>query len=118
MFQVSKIDVPEKDHIKVIYMAGEIDGDGVENFKKQLNDIFQANADVRYFIFHLRKLDFINSMVIGYLADLYSQMAKNGQKMILSEGNSHILDILDLVGFTNLVEHFDSLRDAISSIDL
>jgi anti-anti-sigma factor len=118
MFQVSKIDVPEKDHVKVVYLAGEVDGDGVESFKEQLSAIIDSTPEVKYYIFHLRRLDFINSMVIGYLADVYSKMAQNGEKMILSEGNAHILDILDLVGFTNLVEHFDALKDAISSTDL
>ncbi len=118
MFQVSKIDVPQKDYIKVVYLAGEVDGDAVESFKEQLNAIFESTPDVKYYIFHLRKLDFINSMIIGYLADVYSQMGQNGKKLILSEGNPHILDILDLVGFTNLVDHYDSLRDAISSVDL
>ena len=118
MFQVSKIDIPDRDDVKVVYLAGEVDGEAVENFKTQLNEVFQSTPDVSYYIFHLKKLDFINSMVIGYLADIYSQMGKQGKKLILSEGNSHILDILDLVGFTNLVDHYDSLRDAISSIDL
>jgi len=118
MFQVSKIDVPQREDVKVVYMAGEVDGDAVESFKEQLNALFESTPEVKYYIFHLRKLDFINSMVIGYLADVYSQLGKQGKKLILSEGNSHILDILDLVGFTNLVDHYDSLRDAISSIDL
>lgn len=118
MFQVSLIDIPNKDHVKVIYLAGEVDGDSVDDFKAQIGAIFDSTQGVKYYILHLQKLDFINSMIIGYLADLYTKLGKNGQKLVLSEGNTHILDILDLVGFTNLVEHHESLRDAIASTDL
>ncbi len=119
-YQVSLIDVPNKNHIKVIYLSGEVDGDMVDSFRSDLNNALQEESALhaKYFIFHLRDLEFINSTVIGYFADMYTRLSQEDKKIILSEGNQHILDILDLVGFLSLVEHYSSLREAIESTDL
>lgn len=119
-YHVSLIAVPNKDNVKVIYLSGEIDGETVENFRSELDAAIHSEEakDTKFFIFHLRDLEFINSTVIGYFADLYTRLSQADRKIILSEGNQHILDILDLVGFLSLVEHYESLRDAISSTDL
>ncbi|MEI7510660.1 MAG: STAS domain-containing protein [Candidatus Peregrinibacteria bacterium] len=119
-YQVSLIDVPNKDHLKVIYLSGEIDGETVDAFRESLNNALheERTQGTKCFIFHLRDLEFINSTVIGYFADMYTRLSQEDKKIIFSEGNQHILDILDLVGFLSLVEHYGSLRDAIASTDL
>ncbi len=116
-YQVSLLDVPEKNDVKVLYLSGEIDESNLDDFKKDFAPLLET-AGVSTFIFHLRDLQFINSMVIGYFAGVYSDLHGKSKKLVLAEGNEHILDILTLVGFTNLVEHFDSLKEAIDSIEI
>jgi anti-anti-sigma factor len=116
-YQVSLLDVPEKNHLKVVYISGEIDESNLDTFKKEFSELL-GKEGVSIFIFHLRDLQFINSMVIGYFAGVYSDLHGKGKKLVLAEGNEHILDILTLVGFTNLVEHYESLKEAIESVDL
>lgn len=119
-YQVSLIDVPNKDTVKVVYLSGEIGGESVDDFKTDLDNALEGEAgqSAGSFVLHLRDLEFINSTVIGYFADMYTRLSQSGKKIILAEGNQHILDILDLVGFLSLVEHYPSLRDAISSTEL
>ncbi len=116
-YQVSKIDVPEKNNLKVIYLSGEIDESNLGEFKKEFAPLLEEE-EVETYIMHIRDLQFINSMVIGYFAGMYSELREKNKKLMLAEGNEHILDILTLVGFTNLVEHHESLKEAIESLDL
>ena len=73
---------------------------------------------VKIYILHLRDLEFINSQVIGCLAGVYSDLHGKGKKLCLAECNDHILDILNLVGFTNLSEHYENLKEAIDTADI
>ncbi len=114
---ISILDVPKKRHVKVVYISGEIDDSNLPELKKNLHPLTTAPG-VTAVIFHLEDLQFINSKVIQYFAEFYTDLHENGKKMILSEGNDHILDILNLVGFTSLVEHFTDLDEAIKSINL
>jgi anti-anti-sigma factor len=119
MYQVAYVDVPQKDNLKIIYLSGEIDGSNFEDFRRESDEIVKSTEDVAdFYILHLRDLEFINSTVIGYLADMYTKLGEKNKKIILAEGNDHILDILDLVGFLNLVEHYSSLKEAITSTEL
>jgi len=66
---------------------------------------------------HIENLEFINSMVIGYLAGVFSDLRNQDKRMILAEGNSQILDILELVGFLELVEYHETLEDAVNALE-
>src|SRR5688572_6936175 len=99
-YKVSLLDVPEKDHVKVLYFSGELDESNINDFKTEFAPLLTV-PDVKTFIFHFRDLSFMNSLAIGYFAGVYSDLKARGIKMILAEMNDHINDILTLVGFTN-----------------
>ncbi|MBI5414827.1 STAS domain-containing protein [Candidatus Peregrinibacteria bacterium] len=111
-YQVSLLDVPEKEKTKVLYISGDIDESNLEDFKRDFSPLLETQG-IEEYVLHLRDLQFINSMVIGYFAGVFSDLHAKGKKLVIAEGNSHILDILTLVGFTNLVKHYPTLQEAI-----
>ena len=110
------LDVPEKEKMKILYISGEIDESNLDQFKQDISPLLEKEG-VETFVLHLRDLQFINSMVIGYFAGVFSDLHAKGKKLVLAEGNAHILDILTLVGFTNLVKHFPTLKEAIEKAE-
>lgn len=115
-FKMRLVAVPDKPRIKIVHIAGEIDESSIDEFKKYISEYIQI-SDIDAFVFFLRDLEFINSMVIGYLAEVFSKLRQVEKKMILAEGNEKILDILELVGFLNLAEHHSNIDEAINSLD-
>lgn len=115
-FQVRMIPVSEKDNVRILQVAGEIDESNLPDFKQEIETYLLAeNVDI--FIFFLRDLTFINSMVVGYLAEVFAELNQEGKKMILAEGNEKIIDILEVVGFLNLCEYHATIQEAIDSLN-
>ena len=115
-FRFSFKDIPEKPKVRIVEIGGEIDESSLDEFKKNINDCF-AKGDIKVFIFLIKDLEFINSTVIGYFAQIFSNLKGEGKKMIFADGNEKILDIFELVGFFNLTEHHDNLEAAIDSLE-
>ncbi|MCT4592633.1 MAG: STAS domain-containing protein [Candidatus Gracilibacteria bacterium] len=115
-FQIRLLPVSEKPNVRVIHVGGEIDELCLDEFKKEVG-IYLKNQNIDTFILFLRDLEFINSMVVGYLAEVFSNLNQENRKLILAEGNDQILDILELVGFLNLAEYHNTIQEAIDSLD-
>jgi anti-anti-sigma factor len=115
-FKIDLKSIPGKSQVRVVHVVGEIDEASLPEFKSELEK-YLALEGVSIFIFYLRDLEFINSMVIGYLAGVFSKLRNEDKKMILAEGNEKILDIFELVGFLNLTEYHETLEQAIDSLE-
>ncbi len=107
--------VPENDALKLIKLVGEIDESNLNNLQEKIDPLGEAEEKTKVLIFNLKDLTYINSKVIGYLASYYSKIAKKGKKMIFTEANPNIMDILSLVGLTNIIEYFETDAEAINA---
>lgn len=115
-FQMRTLSVPDKSKAKIIHVGGEIDTLSLDEFKIQFSSHLSKKG-IETFIVFLRDLNFIDSSVIGYLAEVFTKMKKENRKMVFTEASSNILDILELVGFLSLVEYHPTIDDAIDSLE-
>lgn len=116
IFQIRILSVPKKPKAKIIHIGGEIDIASLSDFKKQINKYLGKEKAETYILF-LRDLKFIDSSVIGYFTELFLQIKESERKILFAEGNNNIMDILELVGFLNIVEYYNTIDDAINSLD-
>lgn len=112
--KINIADAPGHSEIKIFRLNGEIDESNLEALEKTLNPLAQQAA-VKTIILNLKELTYVNSKVIGYLASFYTKLSENNQKLIFSEANSNIMDILSLVGLTNIVQYFETEDEAINA---
>jgi anti-anti-sigma regulatory factor len=54
----------------------------------------------------------MNSKSIGYLTDWYGKVTEGGGKIVISKAKSNILDILQVVGLTQLINCYPTLDEA------
>lgn len=107
--------VPNHDEIKIIRLKGEIDESNLDDFR-QVTDQMLTDASVQKIVFNLKDLSFINSKVIGYMAAFYNQLNQASKKMVFAEASGSIMEILSLVGLTNLIEYFEQEDEAVSAL--
>lgn len=112
--EVTVSSAPEHDEIQVITLQGEVDEFNLGKLKEAVDPLLEDETN-KCFVFVLKDLTFINSKVIGYLASLYNTMNERGKKMAFAEANTTIMEILSLVGLTNLINHYESAEEAIQS---
>jgi anti-anti-sigma factor len=98
----------------VITLVGQIDESNLADFEKVVNPTIEISQE--FLIFDLEQLEFINSKVIGFLAATHSRLADLNKKMLFIKANQQILDIIELVGLTQIVPTFELEEEALAAI--
>lgn len=110
--------VTEKNFSGVLYtviaLTGQIDESNLADFEKVVTPVIETTKE--FLIFDLAELEFINSKVIGFLAATHAKLAELNKKMIFIKANQQILDIIELVGLTQIVPTFELEEEAIEAI--
>ncbi len=100
------------ENIIVVKLTGQIDESNLEELSNPLDTI---KKEYNIIILNIKDLYYINSKVIGYFAALYSDLNKSNKKLVFAEGNPQIMDIISLVGLTNIIEYYETESEAINS---
>jgi len=100
-------------HTKVIHLSGELDEVSVEELKSHI-DPHLNDTDVLQLIFDLTKLEFINSKGIGYLVSVHTHLAKDGRTMVIAGATEPVMDVITLVGLTNIIPYHATLDKALN----
>ncbi len=97
--------------VKRIGFQGQLDETNVDEEAKKIYAVIEAAA-TPYLLLDFADLEYMNSKSIGYVTDWYSKvMAKNG-KMVIARPRANILDILKVVGITQIVDVFENAEEA------
>lgn len=98
--------------IKIIKISGQLDESNVDDQSKTIYDVLTANPQNLYLIFDFSELEYLNSKAIGYLTDWYGKVSATSGKIALAEGKDNIVDILNVVGLTQLITCHSTLDEA------
>jgi len=94
----------------LVTLIGQIDENNLGALGEAVNPLIGGEA--RYLVCDLAGLEFINSKVIGYLAETHGKLTEADQVMLFANANQNILDIIELVGLTQIVPTFERLEQA------
>lgn len=87
----------------VFLFEGEITADNIKQYQQKVNQFLDTNKNATSIILDFEKLKYCNSTFIGQIADWYNRMSKNNGKMIICNPNEEILNIIDMVGLTQII---------------
>lgn len=108
--------IPEKPSLKIVSLSGEIDETNLGELKDVVDPLLVSD-DCQVLFLNLKDLSFINSMVISYFTNIYTKLMEFNKKVVFLEANDQILDILDLVGLTTIIDNFNNLNEALHSLE-
>lgn len=99
---------------KVVHISGELDEVSIEQLKGAIDPLLN-DTSVTQLIFDFGKLEFINSKGIGYLVSVQTHLAKDGRSMAIAAAPEPVMDVISLVGLTNIIPYHNTLEEALSS---
>jgi len=102
--------------IKIVHIAGQLDESNVDEKIKDIYKTIEETPKNLNLIFDMEKLEYMNSKSIGYLTDLYGKLTESGGKVLIASAKPNILDILQVVGLTQLIATFDTIKAAMDNI--
>lgn len=97
--------------VKLVTFTGQLDETNVDHEAKKIYQVItEMNEPV--LLLDFSSLEYMNSKSIGYVTDWFTQAsAKNGSIAIVGP-KPNILDILKVVGITQLITVYSSLEEA------
>jgi anti-anti-sigma factor len=98
--------------VKIIKFTGQLDESNVDEKAQIIYDLIEQNPKNLNLIFDFEQLEYMNSKSIGYLTDWYGKVYENGGKIVIAKTRPNILDILQVVGLTQLIKTFPTIDEA------
>lgn len=106
--------VETKHNISIIYLEGRLTINNVSSLEEQIDTLFQQN--IRYFIFNLRLVEYISSSGLRVFISTYKRLKQFGGELKLSEPTTKIIETLKTVGLTQVFEFYDTVDNAMKSL--
>jgi len=103
-------------YVKVIVIDGSVDESNLPAVKAKVDPIVNDD-EVKAVILDFKSLMYINSKVVGYLANTYSLMTEKGGKIIIAGASESMKDIISMVGLNLIIDCVDTLEDAVALVD-
>jgi len=98
--------------VKMISISGQLDESNVDDKSKEIYKIIEEHPQNLFIIFDFENLEYMNSKSIGYLTDWYGKISESGGKIVIARAKENILDVLQVVGLTQLIPCFKSIEEA------
>lgn len=108
-------DVAQNDaakHVKLVSISGQLDESNIDEKAQEIYAIITANPQGLYLIFDFEKLEYMNSKSIGYLTDWFGKVTEGQGKIVMIKARPNIIDILQVIGLTQLIPMYGSLEEA------
>lgn len=102
--------------VKLVHFAGQLDESNVDDKAKEIYEIINKATGPLFLIFDYEKLEYMNSKSIGYLTDWYTKLSEKKGGIVIAGARPNIVDILQVVGLTQLIPSFGSVDEAKTSV--
>jgi stage II sporulation protein AA (anti-sigma F factor antagonist) len=98
--------------LKIVKIAGQLDESNVDDQSKVIYQLIEATPQNLFLIFDFTELEYLNSKAIGYLTDWYGKVSAEGGQIAIAGAQDNIVDILNVVGLTQLITCHVTLDEA------
>lgn len=109
---ISPLEGAKSGNVFVVKIAGQLDETNVDQESQKIYALITEHNSNLSMLFDLKDLTYMNSKSIGYLTDWYTKVTSGGGKLVITQCQDNVLDVLSVVGITNLISHFPSIDEA------
>lgn len=103
----------ETKDVRIVKFEGQLDETNVDTEAQKIYQIFNESADKKMIlIFDLSNLTYLNSKSIGYITDWYNKAIETGGKIFIASAHDNVMDVLRVVGLTNIIEFHLTIEEA------
>lgn len=98
--------------VKLVKIIGQLDESNIDEKSKMLYELIAQTPQNLHIIFDFEGLEYMNSKSIGYLTDWYTKVSEKQGGIVIAKAKPNILDILQVVGLTQLIPCVSTLDEA------
>lgn len=105
-------DLSGKVQLRIVRLDGQLDESNVDEQAGKIYHLIETTPEATFFIFDLEGLTYMNSKSIGFLTDWHLKVTGKKGEILLARARENILDILNVVGLTQIVRTFATIDEA------
>lgn len=98
--------------LKLVQFTGQLDETNVDEKAKIVYDLIESVPKGLYMILDFTNLEYMNSKSVGYLTDWFTKVSEKGGGMVVAASRPNIVDILEVVGLTQIIKFVASVDEA------
>ena len=102
-------------NVKLVTFMGQLDETNVDHEAKKIYQVI-TEMPVPVIFLDFSGLEYMNSKSIGYVTDWFTQATAKGGSISIIGPKPNILDILKVVGITQIITVYSSLEEAKTAI--
>lgn len=100
-------------NVSLIILSGFLDAHTFSRFEDQLRNLIRE--DKNRIVVQMKNLDYISSAGLGVFMSVIGEIRQKGGDIKLSDLNSKVYKVFDLLGFTKLFQIFPTEEEAIKA---
>jgi stage II sporulation protein AA (anti-sigma F factor antagonist) len=109
------VKIKKEGRIMIISISGDLDQHNAEFVRRKI-DYELIKYPIRYLIFNLSELEFMDSSGIGVILGRYKQIKNFNGKAAIVKASPQIRRIFELSGVFKIIPEFSSVNEAIGNI--
>lgn len=102
-------------NVKLIAFLGQLDETNVDHEAKKVYQVI-TEMPVPVLFLDFSGLEYMNSKSIGYVTDWFTQATAKGGSISIIGPKPNILDILKVVGITQIINVYNSMEEAKAAV--
>ena len=110
-----EINVISKPSAEIIVIKGRLDVTTTQDLEKTFTDLFAQGKNKM--LIDCTELDYISSAGLRTLLTAAKNSKKVNGKIVLTNLNANVKQIFEISGFTSIFDIFDSMANAIASLE-
>ena len=100
----------EKNEVTILHLKGFLDAYTFQDFEDKLKELI-SEEKVKIVV-AMDELDYISSAGLGVFMSVIGQVRTRGGDIKLTQLNSKVYKVFELLGFTKLFQTFDNIEEA------
>lgn len=103
------------DDTLVVYFNGELDHHSSEEIREDIDNVIE-DKNIKFLIFDLANLKFMDSSGIGVIIGRYKLMSKKKGKIAVTNVNNRIDKIFEISGIYKIINKYKDVHTALDNI--
>lgn len=99
-------------NIRIVKFQGQLDESNVDENAKTIYKLIEEIPEFLFLIIDFSELEYMNSKSIGYLTDWYGKITSKNGNVVIAKAKDNIIDILQVVGLTQLIKSYTTIEEA------
>ncbi|MCD6579706.1 STAS domain-containing protein [bacterium] len=105
----------EKSGITILHLKGFLDAYTFQDFEDKLNELI-SQEKVKIIV-SMEDLDYISSAGLGVFMSVIGKIRGKGGDIKVTQLNSKVFRVFELLGFTKLFQTFDNIDEALDNFN-